>query len=509
MARPESHVPVELWAEILVNVSADSEYDKSTVKSFASTCRTFCDISRPRLCSSVQFHPYATDFSGAPLLPSPSNVDRLLQRLNFLCSAAIGPLVRYCSICVQLSYIHGDDWSFATDSPYVLLDALLERLVRFTHLQRLRASHVRFTQARVDILCRLQHIPELHIFRCTVVPGEQLADASPSLHVSDFTLDHDQPKNGADYWIPLLHPDQLRILHTALEPCFVRAARSIASFLNVHTLAVATHNTTLSSPQNLAIMSRFPAVRILKVWGKELDTSGIVQAALPHLEQYHGPYRALSSFLAANTLKRIQTKCFDPKHLLNRIPGIQGHKITAFHVEFRRFDNATFNKIVELLPNLTELLLTLIPETDSLFESEIPEATQQPDDHIVEGLGHCLRSGFVVSNFFLELADSPFLPPCLERLAISWECYDEFSEALCTKRSTYKLPDFRKLRDALVARCPGLTWLWLCGIYYLFEWRDPNPYGAVKEYIETNLVLLQRQLISRERPDIFHGSVDM
>jgi hypothetical protein len=52
--------------------------------------------------------------------------------------------------------------------------------------------------------------------------------------------------------------------------------------------------------------------------------------------------------------------------------------------------------------------------------------------------------------------------------------------------SAYKVPDFPQLRDALVARCPGLNWLWLNGIYFRFEWRDPMPDGTVREFTAKN-----------------------
>jgi hypothetical protein len=72
------------------------------------------------------------------------------------------------------------------------------------------------------------------------------------------------------------------------------------------------------------------------------------------------------------------------------------------------------------------------------------------------------------------------VPPSLKRLGISWECYDESYDEL----SAYRVPDFPKLRDALVARCPGLNWIWFDGYYFMFEWRDPMPDGTVKEVSE-------------------------
>ncbi|KAJ7921514.1 hypothetical protein B0H13DRAFT_2318410 [Mycena leptocephala] len=168
MVFPESRVPNELWGEVLQNVD---EYDKSTFKSFSLTCRAFCGISRPRLFSDIRFTPYAIGRTCPALLPSPSEVDRRIERLDFLCSGEIAPLVRSCHISAYEPPYGSNESSFSTDTPYILLDALFERLVRFTGLRRLSAFRIPFTQARVDILFRLPHLSYLDVNSCTVTPG--------------------------------------------------------------------------------------------------------------------------------------------------------------------------------------------------------------------------------------------------------------------------------------------------------------------------------------------------
>ncbi|KAJ7830391.1 hypothetical protein B0H13DRAFT_2433663 [Mycena leptocephala] len=358
------------------------------------------------------------------------------------------------------------------------------------------------SNARVDILFRLPHLSYLDVNSCTVTPGGHIQPSAQALHVSHFHLCHNsEVEHGEDYWIPLLHPDHLRVLKTAFEPRFMRrTVHTISSFPNVHKLEPITHNTTPS--QNLTVMSKFPGVRILKLWGKGLDTDAVAVQAVPvfpHLEEYYGSYQALPLFLTATTLTRIQTKCSRPEDLLIRIQGIQGHKITSFNAKFTKFDNAAFNKIVKLLPQLTELIFTVVvPNTSSLFTRVIYDDRKLPKGEIVDGRydDEGVRSGFALSAFFLKLADAPFLPYGLERLAIHWECYEEFYDLL----SSYKLPDFPHMRDTLVARCPGLRWLWFSGIYFRFEWRDPMPDGTVKEYIGKNFMDAYCQF-----PDIFRG----
>ncbi|KAF7361003.1 hypothetical protein MSAN_01130500 [Mycena sanguinolenta] len=353
MALPESRLPNEVWGQILENVW---EYDKSTLKSFSLTCRAFCGISRPRLFSKIRFIPYAT-IKGALLLPSPTAVNACIERLDFLCSNGIAPLVRQCHIFPHKSYYDDTEWSFSTDTPYLLLDALFERLSRFTGLQRLDVFRIPLTQSRVDILFHLPHLSELHVSTCTVTPGDPIALSLKALQLSDFELCHDSElEHGADYWIPLLHPGHLRTLKTAFVPRFMHhAVHTIPSFPNVHTLKAIIHDTI--SSQNLTI--KFPGVRVFKLWGKGLNIeadAGRVTVVFPHLEEYYGPYEALPLFLTS-TLTRIQTECPSPEDFLTRIQVIHGDKITSLNAKFEAFDNTAFDDIVKLLPHLRELLL--------------------------------------------------------------------------------------------------------------------------------------------------------
>ncbi|KAJ6529629.1 hypothetical protein B0H19DRAFT_1082744 [Mycena capillaripes] len=460
-------VPNELWGEILGNVS---EYDRPTFQNFSLTCRAFLPVSRPFLFSAIRLTPYRIGNDGDLLLPSPAEVDRRLKRLEFWFSSEIAPLVRSCLIYPLDSYMGRDvsKWSSSTDTPYILLDALFQRLERFTGLQRLHASRIDFTQARVDILSQLPKLFELHLSDCAVAPGEHIETSAHVLRISDFSLYHDSKSDPADdYWFPLLQPDQLRVLRS--DFALGRTTDIISSFPNT-------------------ALSKFPAVRILKLWGKGLNTDAVVPDAValfPVLEEYYGPHEALPLFLAATTLRRVQTECARSEDLVTRIQGSQGRNITSFYVKLQTLNVTIFNKIVEHLPQLTELLITCgVSNLDSMFTRVVYDPRKIPKDAVVDGrFGDEVRMGFKPSTFFLKLADVPFLPPALERLAISWDCYDQES---CLELSAYTVPDFSQMRDVLVARCPGLNWLWLSGIYFRFEWRDPMPDGTVKNFIAKN-----------------------
>ncbi|KAJ6479601.1 hypothetical protein C8R45DRAFT_1155614 [Mycena sanguinolenta] len=477
-----SRVPNELWCEVLESVG---EYDRSTGESFSLTCRAFCGITRARLFSKIRFTPYFIDSKGRALLPSPSEVDRRIERLDFLSSPGVASFRK--------------DWTFSTDTPYVLLDALFKRLVLFTSLQGRDLSHIILTQARVNILFRLPHLSQLHVFRCAI---DELVELSPQgLHLSGFRPVHDAKlDHGEDYWIPALHPDHLCVLAMRFV---ARAVHSIPSFPNVHKLTALIHDSDTTPSQNLTIMSKFPSVRILTLSGKEFAAESVPvqpRAVFLRLEEYYGHCHALSLFVVATPLRRVRIECAGPKAFLTRIQAVSGLEITSLNAKFNELDNAAFNKIVKFLPQLTELLLTIaVSDTSRLFKREIYDGRKLPKDEVVDGrLGDWIRSEFLVSTFFLKLSTAPSLPSKLERLAINWGCYEAFFDEL----SAYKLPVFPRMRDAFVVRCPRLTWLWFNGIYFMYEWRDPMPDGKVKEYIGKNYMDAYRK---REGAAIFDG----
>jgi hypothetical protein len=296
-------------------------------------------------------------------------------------------------------------WSSSTDTPYILLDALFQRLEHFTGLQRLHTFRIHFTQARVDILSHLPKLFELHLSGCAVAPGEHIETSPHVLRISDFSLCHDSKSDPADdYWFPLLQPDQLRVLRS--DFALGRTTDTISSFPNVQTLEAIMHRQTPS--QYLTALSKFPGVRILKLWGKGLHTDAVVPdavAVFPVLEEYYGPHEALPLFLAATTLRRVQITCARSEDLVNRIQGSQGRNITSFNVKLKTLNIPIFNKIVEHLPQLTELLITSgVSNLDNMFTRVVYDPRKVPKDAVVDGrFGDEVRIGFKVCSFLFLL----------------------------------------------------------------------------------------------------------
>ncbi|KAJ7103902.1 hypothetical protein C8R44DRAFT_988062 [Mycena epipterygia] len=489
--RSQDRFPDELWLEVFHNLPG--YYAEVSL-----TCRTFHRISRPFLFADFYFFPYA-DVKGALRLPQPAEVERRLECLKFWSSAEIAPLVRQCHISPWTSSwlrIGFPAWDCCVVDPYILLDALFDRLPCFSGMQRLHAQHIHFTQASVDIVCRLPNLSELTVYACSVAPGESMCPSPPTLRVSKLSVHYEVDSGQGDdfqyendQWISLVHPDHLRELSTRFDPrLFGRAIHSLRDFPRVHTLRATMDFPTPS--QNLLILSKFPAVRILSISGTGPLTDGTTSqpcadASLhfPLLEKYTGSSQSLPLFIHISTLTHLTAPSCSPRDFLTQIRGVQGPmNITSLLVKFNKSDNEAFKTLVGSFPQLTELKIHIVlGSDDDMFTSQTFDADELEEDMIIDPEDYDdadpIRIGFKPSIFFQALAYAP-LPPRLERLILSWESKsnDDWHPP-----SAYKVPNFEQLRDALIARCPGLAWLWLDGYYFLFKWRISTPDGGVEE----------------------------
>jgi hypothetical protein len=221
-------------------------------------------------------------------------------------------------------------------------------------------------------------------------------------------------RRGDDYWISLLDPDHLRILHADFDPHFMGlTAHAIPLFPNVHTLTAIINLPTL--PETLMIMSNFPFVRLLKLVGGWVPPDDDAHdTVFPLLKEYSGPHRALPFFHPAIFLARLHiTERCRPEDLIASLQGIQAPNITSFQATFHEIDNIAFSKLIELLPRLTEALIRIVVrENDELgsFQGTVVPPPVFVSPNVSQP-----------STFFSMLTDTPSLPLRLERLGISWE----------------------------------------------------------------------------------------
>ncbi|KAJ7185779.1 hypothetical protein C8R46DRAFT_386187 [Mycena filopes] len=482
----EERVPNELWLEVLKNLQENA--DRGTLSNFSVASRAFRSLAFPSLFSKFHFStPYYIATKGTLLLPSPTKIDQHMERLAFWTSPEVAPFVRQCHISAHKEH-HGEaeektEWAFSTDTPYMLLDAVFQRLAQFTGLKQLHANDIHFTQARVDIICRLPITPfRLNIYGGSVAPGEHIDPSPHTLRVSHFIL-----LSGGVHWIPLLHPESLHSLATAFDPRVIGSTDAIPIFPNVRTLTTKLHPT---SSQNRAILCKFPGVRVLNIAETIGDLSLGISAQTPPilrlLREYYGPHQVLRMLTPAATLTHLRTSECSHMGLVTTLRGIGPNRIVSFHARFSLFDSAILSTLVELLPHLTKFAIDIVVATiEPWFARGRRDRSQYElkDDEILVGqFGDTCRVDFQPSTFFLALSNTPAFPSGLERLAISWKCYD--CHPSLDQMSAYRLPKFEQLRDKLVERCPRLAWVFFHGYYYKYEWQI-TPDGLVKEETKT------------------------
>ncbi|KAJ7138340.1 hypothetical protein C8R44DRAFT_868641 [Mycena epipterygia] len=468
----QDRFPHEIWLEVFQNLP---HYSFNTeLREVSLTCRTFHRLSRPFLFTDFYFSPYTIDhFKEQVLVTPPTELERRREHLNFWCSAEIAPF----NVSVA-------------DSPYVLLHALFDHLRVFTGLKRLYARHIPFTQAGIDNICRLPTLFDLEVRYCRLAPGARTNTSTKALRVSKFTVYYGcESEHGDDHWFPLLHPDHLRDLYAQFNPRFMRS--TIQTFPHVHTLKAFMDFPT--PYQNHLILSKFPAVRVLEIVSKTGwllgSTRSEISSPFPLLEEYTGDYQNLPLFAPISNLIRLTTSfgllgCLscDPRDFITQLRKIlRVSNITSLHVSFKNLDTMMFDTLLRTFPHLTEPRICIVlPSEDDMFEGEIYDAEDFDKDMIVDAMSWgCdgLRAGFEPTMFFLALADNHTLPPTLERVGLTWTCDERYTG----QPSAYKVPDFPRLRDALVTRCPALDWLWLDGYYFLFQWRACTPDNGARE----------------------------
>ncbi|KAJ6477876.1 hypothetical protein C8R47DRAFT_643870 [Mycena vitilis] len=462
-----SQVPDELWLEAFGNLPTD------TLQDLSLTCHDLRRVTRSLLFAHFAFHPfvvrnpYIVRQDSNCLLPADTSVAGLMERLHFWSSEDIAPLVRTC----DMVRFGADSTGSHTIGQYALLDLFFERMSRFTGLRRLTTKYVDFTPTAMTNLCRMPSLASLEIGQ---FPGSrEEPEAVPrALKATSFSLRHNLQRGDAlAYWIPTLHPQHLRELKLMCH-LLGDGIQAIPVFPYVHSLSMTMDFSTMV--HNRAIMSKFPGVEVLCLWGwgemedgDELNSRlELEDAPFPVLEEYCGPHRAMSMFLGRATLTRLTVTDGYLPGVINQLQAVHGPvNITAFTANFfGAVDTVAFGILLRLLPRLTQLYVRVRIEGG---EDEV---------QFQNGVNR------QATTFFDALADAFVLPNILEHLALVWQFnFDAFAIVPTAERP----PEFHKLRDALVAKCPALKTLWIDGYDFLYQWRKVRDGTYVEESVDT------------------------
>ncbi|KIK65429.1 hypothetical protein GYMLUDRAFT_70539 [Collybiopsis luxurians FD-317 M1] len=161
---PQIHLPVELWSYIFLLL------DISCLRNLALTCSPFRWLARPFLYRSLTVVCFRPSVSSA----APCDISRVihafqtaqrqevvetLERLQFLTSPGIAPLIRRCSLEFQ-------KWPDPSFEP--VLNLLCDHLHRFTNLQKLEFSNVLITRKRTTDISTLSSLKELVFKDCMI-----------------------------------------------------------------------------------------------------------------------------------------------------------------------------------------------------------------------------------------------------------------------------------------------------------------------------------------------------
>ncbi|KAF8151172.1 hypothetical protein K438DRAFT_1778831 [Mycena galopus ATCC 62051] len=168
----------------------------------------------------------------------------------------------------------------------------------------------------------------------------------------------------------------------------------------------------------------------------------------PDLQAYTGPSKNLGLFVQRTTLTHITLSQCRFLQLVTELRGVKAlPNITSLTVCFDFFETAGIDALFRFFPNLTKIRLTFLEDSGE-FDPEPASVVKM-------------------------LPSSSILPRTLESIYLSWcESSDgEYNEEdMPYPPDPAELPDFARLRDTVIAKCPALTYIFLDGLHFLFEW---------------------------------------
>ncbi|KAJ7050615.1 hypothetical protein C8F01DRAFT_1377534 [Mycena amicta] len=438
-----------IWLEILRYLP------RKSLLVICTTARNLCSVSRGLLFAHLDFHPYVLDDDDA-LSPDADEVERQLARLAFWSSDAIASLVRSCEVSPSpTAKVHTPSWG----SPYVLLDAFLEKAPRFTGLLRLSLRQLRVPRDALFKLSSLATLKNLEVTRCDMLQSDPEPASSLRLAVNSLLISHDVAvEDVLEPWLNIVDPTHLR---TLMLSCSLKAwtnnPENIPSFPMVGDLSIRLNFALV--PENIRILQQFPVVEKLEVNGSGasmLDVPEHVRTILPKLKILRAPRAVLPLFLRGDTLQRLTVKSCNPRKLAETLRSVgvdHTHATHATTLELN-FDDTlspeTLTAILELFPTLASLKIDISLDVEEVM---LEDSGINP----------------IATEFFLSLPNVSF-PPTLASLAITWSFeYPDLDEA--PTHDLYEFNPPEDLRDRLMVKCHHLTRLWLDGKTFLYWWR--------------------------------------
>ncbi|KAJ7644744.1 hypothetical protein FB45DRAFT_1116462 [Roridomyces roridus] len=285
----------------------------SSLKQTSLTQREFKSIARTLLFNHFRLQPYASHYKSGAVPHTPAVVKRNVERLDFWSS----------SESESLACVNHPSWTIS--------------------ISRTATSSLASTSTPPGCSC-----------------------VSPS-----FATRPTEEK--ADLWIPLLHPEHLRVLEVFADPYLKLMNETMVSspvFPHVHTLRTSVIPGTLS--RNLLAWSKFPGVRSLGLSNRGVQTSPfgpthpvVCPDVMPLLEEYEGCPHALHLFAARATLMRVCIDHCSLDGLIACLNWVQSPQVTSFNIGLLDvLDVSNLSVIFNSFPMLQALRIFVLNNDD-------------------------------------------------------------------------------------------------------------------------------------------------
>ncbi|KAF7291426.1 hypothetical protein MIND_01287300 [Mycena indigotica] len=481
-------LPPEIWLDIF------EKLPRTCLPGIVSTGRTFAVLARPLLFAHFYFGPYGLQSpnphesrrQAVYLTLGPDLQQFDIDRIEFWTSENIAPLVRECSIVPWDPEETDTTFIVAEDVALRLLNVFFDRIHHFTRLHTFSAYDVTLTGG---MLSKIFHcLPSLTslLLNLGVSPvSESFTPRSLPPSLNKFILEmEDNELYSADSlqaYVPFFVPSSLRELCLS-GPLNLWSTNpdAIPTFSNVRRLAISIYREG-TNPKLAVVLPKFPNVKSLSLYGLD-DTDEVFDAYW--LDDVATGCKALLPVLQMVTT---YFHIHSPVVLAIFMPG--STCLTCFKYHGRLEPDA-------LLPFFSTFRLPSLVSLSVQLVGVVSLHSLKPIWYCFPALKH-LDLGFscylsttqqaygtsVATEFLTTLytSSTPWLPPMLKTLVLSWSFASQNSALYM---GFYHAPiDLASLSTLLVARYPALRTIGIDGGSFLLKSRrrDLDGYLLVEK----------------------------
>ncbi|KAJ3828561.1 hypothetical protein EV361DRAFT_331760 [Lentinula raphanica] len=431
--QPDLHLPVELWSYIFLHL------DLASLRNSALTCSHFRWLARRYMYARLTI---ICEYSWEAFLyvfktSQRRGLTNALERLRFVASPDIAPLIRTCSVQFQT-------WP---DPPFEpVLNIVCDHLHLLVNLQQLEFHNILLTPSRVSDMSTLLSLKHLILKECSLQPGS----ISSKISTKSLTISRD---SHASYdpvdpprWLALIDPDKLLSLNLITSRATLEGLSELTStdisLPRLQSLHLNRDRKIMHCPAFSAVLKRCPSLLHLYIREPEPEKSpegAILLDDLPcslhGLVLYDGPHFLLSSFYEEQLRGLRRVRLFGDRwdrtcdmigirddlwHLHRGAPELESMHLRAFHT------SEMCTMIANLFPMLQSLAFSLPTQTSA--EDPMMALTREVRLHRSPIVNSLFLSFFPYIQPFLESLISMTLPSNLKNLVVFGMIFSDATE---------------------------------------------------------------------------------